>query len=209
MTTTASLSSSQSPFAPQRPAHGHNRVAKAISGEVSAGTISASDGTALTSALKSIDSSLSADRSAASSTSATASTADQAQRLDPTQLKTKVDGLIDAQVSGGTLTSAQADTLKQIFASGGTEASQGVGGAQKAHGGHHHGGGAPPTTLDTPTTGSAATDATASTTDSASLLDSFIKQLQSTQSTASGYASSGSAASRSTTSAALLLDFQA
>lgn len=211
MTITPSLGTTASPFAAQRPAQGHGRVARTIDSEVSAGTLSASDGTALTKALSAIDTSLSADRSAATGAGGgQTGPADQTQRLDPSQLQAKVGGLIDAQVSGGTLTSGQADALKQIFAGGGTDAAQGTAGARKGHGGHRHAADSSASTTDATTSGTSATatDATA-TGGTTSLLDSFIKQLQATQTTATGYTAPGSAASRSTTSAALLLDFQA
>ncbi|KAB1072163.1 hypothetical protein [Methylobacterium planeticum] len=211
---TISSSTAQQLFSTQRPPpppSGRNPVASAIGSEVSSGSISSADGTALTSALKSIDASLFGESTASTggtSRSGGTSSGGRETRLDPSDMKDRIDGLIDDQVTSGSLTSAQADTLKQIFAQnaggGPDDASEdrdaepvgGVGG--RGHRPH----GPPPT--DASSAGSA-TDASASGTDD--LLTSFIQQLQATQSSASGYGASGSGSSGQT-SAALLFDFQ-
>src|ERR1700753_1627188 len=82
-----------------------------LQAEVSSGTVSSSDETALSSALTSIDSSLSADRQSDSSSSDD-TTGDSAK---PGDIKSKIDDLIQAQVSNGTLTSDQATELKTVF----------------------------------------------------------------------------------------------
>jgi hypothetical protein len=75
-----------------------------IASAVSAGTISAADQNALSSALDSIDSSLSSD---------------QASGQKPTGgMKGRIDGLIDQQVKDGKLTDDQAKELKSFFAQG-------------------------------------------------------------------------------------------
>ena len=74
-----------------------------IASAVSAGTISSEDQKALGTALDSIDSSLSSDATG---------------RKSGGSIRDRIDSLIDAQVDGGTLTSDQADELKEFFAQG-------------------------------------------------------------------------------------------
>lgn len=76
-----------------------------ISAAVKAGSISETDATALEGALDSIDSSL---QSGASSGS----------KLDPSEMKSRIDSLISGQVDAGTLTSDQAAELQSMFAQG-------------------------------------------------------------------------------------------
>lgn len=182
-------------FQTQRPPHRTNPVAQAIASDVSAGSISATDGTALSSALDSIDLSLKSSQSSGSGT-----------RLDPSQIKDKVDGLIDDQVSGGSLTSDQAATLKSLFSANAPP--QGGAGGPGGPGGP---GAPPPPDGDSDAT-SAISGTTASSSDAASkvgdLLDSFLKVLQTSQTTASGYGASGATGS-SASSGALLVDFDA
>lgn len=77
-----------------------------IGAAVEAGSLSEVDGDALETALDSIDSALSS--SANESTS----------RLDPSEMKDRIDSLIDDQVSAGTLTEDQAAALQSFFAQG-------------------------------------------------------------------------------------------
>ncbi len=84
-----------------------------ISAAVSAGSISATDQTALGSALDTIDSSLAADRASGSKPSG--------------NIKDRVDSLIDAQVKAGSLTDDQASELKDFF-SRGPDGTSGAGG---------------------------------------------------------------------------------
>ena len=113
------------------------------------GKVSATDQTALESALGTIQSQLSASSADASTT--------------PTDMKDKIDTLIQGQVTAGTLTSDQASELQGFFAQG----------AQGAHGHHggHGGGGAIAALVGTSdssvppiaTTGSSSIDGTATT----------------------------------------------
>lgn len=80
---------------------------KRIDAAVEAGSISATDETALETALDAIDSSLSASGSSGST------------RLDPSEMKERIDSLIADQVENGTLTEDQAATLQSFFAQGG------------------------------------------------------------------------------------------
>src|SRR5436189_3343960 len=107
--------------------------------EVKSGAIKSSDQDALASALTDIDSALQTSR-----------TSDQAggSRPSPGDLKSKIDDLINGEVSSGKLTSDQATELQGIFkaafANGPGEAGPGgPGGAGGAHG-HHGGHGGPP-----------------------------------------------------------------
>ncbi|MCE4222800.1 hypothetical protein HCU64_03470 [Methylobacterium sp. C25] len=178
------------------------RILDSISSKVSAGSIKSTDQTALDSAVESIDSSLTSNGSVSPSS------------LDPSDLKSRIDGLISQQVDSGALTSDQADTLKQVL-------SQGHGG----HGGHHGVGGAggPPPGPPPADDGSDDSDdsddpfatvlngtsTTSSTSDSAGdLLSTFMKQLQESQNQSSAYGANGSTGGNRSASA-MLLDFQA
>ena len=82
-----------------------SRLQSELASEVSAGTISSDDQSALSSALTDIDSAMKSG--AASSDGAPPS---------PDAMKAKIDGLIDGEVKDGKLTSAQAAELKNVFA---------------------------------------------------------------------------------------------
>ncbi|WP_375410220.1 hypothetical protein [uncultured Methylobacterium sp.] len=158
-----------------------DRVMQSITDEVASGKIGAADGTALTQAFGSITESLRSERSTSGDTGA----ATRTTRLDPAQLKEKVDSLIDEQVEGGSLTVDQAEELKAILSQNAPQAASAG---------------------DASTT-QAASAAETSTADD--LLAGFIKSLQEVQDSAgAGYGSTGSS-SKSQASSALLLDFQA
>lgn len=179
---------------------------KRISAAVSAGTISATDQTALSGALDSIDSSLSASQS--SGTKPTGG------------IKDRVDSLIADQVKAGTLTEDQASELKTIFAQGpggtpgsssadGSDSSDdmamnGVGGVSgaKGHCGGH--GGPPPASNDD----DSSTTSTSSTADSASTqldtLISFLQKLRGSMASSTYGTSSSSTASDSSNSGMLV-----
>ena len=171
------------------------RMAGTISSELSAGSLSSTDATALTSALSSIDSSLSADRTDASGGTRS--------KLDPSSMKDRVDSLIADQVGSGSLTDDQATALKALFASHG----QSTRTAGAADGGVSGAGGPPPG----PPPGDAASgpSGSSSSTDPSStsdLLAGFLQQLQSSQSSSVGYGASGTSASAGIS--ALLVDFR-
>ncbi|GJE17392.1 hypothetical protein [Methylobacterium marchantiae] len=179
-TQTSALFQTQRPPPPKG-----NPVAQAIAGDVSTGSISAADGAALSSALDSIDSSLKSGSSG--------STGGTSTRLDPSQIQDKISGLIDDQVSSGSLTSDQAETLKSLFEAN-APGKGGPGGPPP---------GPPPSGDDGTSTSSSSTDSSTSVSD---LLDGFMKSLQASQTSASGYAASGTRAS-SAGAGALLFDF--
>ena len=78
-----------------------------LQSEVSAGTVSSSDESALSSALTSINSSLTAGQSSGST--------DAGGNAGPGDIRSKIDSLIQAQVSSGALTSSQATELQNLF----------------------------------------------------------------------------------------------
>ncbi|AWN51725.1 hypothetical protein [Methylobacterium sp. 17Sr1-1] len=165
---------------PKAGAH-KQRLLDQISAQAQAGSLSATDASALTSAVQDIDQAMSG--TSGSGTSGT--------RLDPAQAKSRMDDLIGAEVTKGTLTSDQATTLKSLLSSqkGGQGGERGgVGGA----GGPPPG---PPPSGAADATGSTDATSTADAATSASdLLAGFLKQLQTAQaqSQASGYGASGS-----------------
>ncbi|MGU3536283.1 hypothetical protein [Methylobacterium sp. A54F] len=184
MTSISSTATSAAQLHGHRPPPGRERMNAAITSELSAGSISQTDATALTRALDAIDTSLGADQAGAG-TGTSGSAAGSTARLDPSGIKDRIDGLIDDQVTSGALSSDQADTLKELFAE------QGPGGPPP---------GGPP--------GASGTDPGDGTGDATSdLLATFMQQLQASQSGASGYGATG-AGSAGTQASARLFDFQ-
>jgi hypothetical protein len=153
-----------------------------LSDAVTSGSVKASDKDALASALDDIDQSLSSSQG----TSGTS-------RPDPKAMKEKIDGLIDAEVTSGKLTSDQAGELKQLFAKGssggqgGPGGAGGPGGGQGGPGGPGGAGGPPPQQ-----SGASESDTDSDGTTTSKLLSDFLKLLQEKQSTTSGYGAGGS-----------------
>src|SRR6266550_4977432 len=118
MTSISAISSSnyQSPL---------QKLQDELQAEISSGTIGSSDQDALSSALTDIDSSLQQSRSS-----------DQAggTRPSPDDLKSKIDDLINGEVSSGKLTSAQATELQGVFKAAFANGAGGPGGAGGAGG---------------------------------------------------------------------------
>lgn len=199
------------------------RLEAELQSEVSAGTISSSDQSALTSALTSINSSLTADQS---SSTQTAGATDNSGGTRPHDIRAKINDLIQAQVSSGALTSSQATELQNLFANtfghgpggqgdvGGPGGPQGFGGPPP--GPAPSGGGsttsASGSLTDQLLNSSSSTDASSgdgSSTDSTSLstvLQDFLKLLQDAQSLS--YGANGAAAS-SSSAASTLINYQA
>jgi hypothetical protein len=172
------------------------RLQQELQSEVSDGTISSSDQSALTSALQDIDTSLQQGKAS-----------DQSSGTRPSKdgLKSKIDDLIAGEVSNGTLTSSQADELKGVFQSA----------FAKGPGGAHGAGGpppGPPPSDDGSSDSSSSTDPTSSssTDDStAKILEQFLQALQQSQSSSSSYGANGAtSASSSTDISALLIDYK-
>ena len=175
------------------------KLQDALQSEVNSGAINASDQDALASALSDIDTSIQSSRAS-----------DQASgtRPSPGDLKSKIDDLINGEVSSGKLTSDQATELQGVFKAafadspGGAEGAGGPGGAHHGHRGGH--GGPPP---------SSSTDSSSSTGSADDILQQFLQSLQEQLSAASSttYSPTGSASasgSSSSSFSALLIDYQ-
>jgi hypothetical protein len=185
MTISATSTSAYSPL---------DLLKKELAKEVSSGSISSADQTALTSALTDIDSALKGGASSSSSSSSSSTPP------SPDQMKSKIDDLIQSEVSSGKLTSDQATELKNVFANA---FSGGPGGA-----------GGPPSSSDssTSTSGSSSTDSSSSSSSSTSdvqdLLKKLLEALQSSNSqSTSSYSSGGTTSSSTTASKSLVLDY--
>ena len=167
----------------------NERMQQMLQSAVSAGTVKTADQSALSGALDDIDAALKSGASAS--------------HMEPGGIKTKIDGLIDQEVSNGKLTDDQATELKQVFADA----------AQKMGGAHHHGGpkGPPPSDDVTSTDGS--TDPTAaslSADDAKNAIDTligFLKQLEDKMSSSTNYTSNGTSSGSGLSS--LLVDAKA
>ncbi|MCJ2080346.1 hypothetical protein [Methylobacterium sp. J-090] len=178
------------------------RLLNAIASKAETGQISATDKTALDSAVATIDGSV-----------AGGSGSSQSARLDPSQMKSRVDGLIGDAVSNGTLTDDQAATLKDLFsqggAQGGGEGGGKVGGAGGPPPGPPPAGGPPPSASDDGASDDSSTSATSTdATRVSDLLTTFMKQLQATQGQGGAYTAGGSG-SGSRIASALLVNFEA
>lgn len=179
------------------------RLQAELSSEVSAGTISASDKDALSSALTSIDSSIKSEMQSAGASGA---------RPSPDQMKSKIDDLIAKQVDSGALTSDQASELKNVFANAMPQGGPGGGGGPGGPGGPGGAGGPPPMGMndndgdDSSTSSTSSSSSSSSTSDIQKLLEDFMKSLQEKlNSSSSSYSASGQSGSFT---AALLVDFK-
>jgi hypothetical protein len=185
-----------------------------LQSEVSDGTISSSDQSALSSALTNIDSSLTAGQSS----QAVGSAGD----AGPGDIKSKINSLIQAQVASGALTSNQATELQNLFndtfghGSDGPVGPGGPGGPQggpppgppPSGGGSSGSASAITQLLDSASSTSGDTSGDTSSTDSSSssnVLQDFLKLLQDAQSFA--YGANGTSASNA--AASTLVNYQA
>lgn len=168
-----------------------------IAAAASAGSISATDQTALGSALDSIDSSLSAD-------------ATSSNGRPSGDIKSKIDDLIQKQVDAGTLTADQATELKDFFAQGpGQQNGQGgesdgmaMGGMQGMGGPGGPGGPPPPPGGSSDSDDSDSSSSDSSSTSAADQLDTLIAFLEKLRGSLSDstYGSSSNSASDSSNS---------
>jgi hypothetical protein len=164
------------------------RMDSRLAAEIQAGSIKPDDKDALSSALDDIDAQLAADRPP------------QGSRPDPQAMKKKIDGLIDGEVTAGTLTSEQAAELKQLFArgpGGDGQGKGGPGGLGGPGGPGGPGGAAGPGGVDSD-----------SDDDSSDLLTSFLETLRERLTTGGTYGQDGSTSAQAKF-AALLIDRQA
>jgi hypothetical protein len=175
--------------------------------EVKSGAISSSDKDALASALTDIDSSIQSGRAS-----------DQASgtRPSPEDLKSKIDDLINGEVSSGKLTSDQATELQGVFKAAFANGPGGAGGGHGGPGGPGGAGGPPPGGHGGPPpsdSASSSDDSSSSTTSIDDILKQFLQSLQEqlSASSSTSYGATGSSSSSSSTSAsfsALLIDYQ-
>jgi hypothetical protein len=160
--------------------------------EVKSGAIKSSDQDALAAALTDIDSAMQASRAS-----------DQASgtRPSPADLKSKIDDLINGEVSSGKLTSDQATELQGIFKAAFANGPGGAGGP----GGPPPGAGGPP-----PADGASSSDDSSSSTGSIDdILKQFLESLQEqlTASSSTTYGATGSSSTSSGSFSALLIDY--
>ena len=160
-----------------------DRLREELASEVSSGTISSSDETALSAALDTIDQAMQAERASGTAT----------RPSSPEEMQKKIAALVDAQVEAGTLTSDQASELKSLFESAAPKGGPGGPGG---------GPGGPP-----PPEGEATAESGSEATDVADLMKKFLEFLRSSQTSTTAYATDGS--SSSATSSALVLDTSA
>ncbi len=187
MTTTISSSS----FSSQRLSP-REMLQNTLASQVSTGEVSASDESALSTALDSIDKAMKAERGSFSAT--------RTAPPSPDEAKAKIDSLIAEQVEAGTLTEDQAAELKEIFSE---TFAQGPGGGRGPGGP----GGPPPGPPPGGESGNGTTTFSITTDDSSvgKALQDFLKQLQ--EKLGSGYGTAGQ--STSGTSSSLLFDVSA
>ena len=156
--------------------------------EVKSGAIKSSDQDALSAALTDIDSAMQASRASGA-------------RPSPADLKSKIDDLINGEVSSGKLTSDQATELQGIFKAASANGPGGAGGPSPG------GRGGPP-----PADGASSTDdSSSSTTSIDDILKQFLQSLQESLSASSSttYGASGNSSTSSSGSfSALLIDYQ-
>jgi hypothetical protein len=169
--------------------------------EVKSGAIKSSDQDALASALTDIDSAMQASRAS-----------DQASGTRPSHadLKSKIDDLINSEVSSGKLTSDQATELQGIFKAAFANGPGGAGGP-----GGPRGVGGPPPGGPPPSDDASSSEETSSSSSSSTSIDDILKQfLQSLQeslsaSSSTSYGATGTTSSSSSASfSALLIDYQ-
>ncbi|MGY8705536.1 hypothetical protein RAD16_07285 [Bradyrhizobium sp. 18BD] len=164
-----------------------DRLKSELTKEVSAGTFSSSDETALSSALDDIDSALKSGASSSSSSSPPS----------PDEMQSKIDDVIQSEVSSGKLTSDQASELKNVFAN----TFSGISGA---------GGPPPPPNDSSDSSSTGSTDSTSSSSSSSAsaedLMKELIAMLQSATSQSTSYGSSGN--SNASSASALLVDYK-
>jgi hypothetical protein len=189
----ASINSFQSPL---------QRLQDELQSEVKSGAISSSDQDALAAALTDIDTAIQAGR---------ASDEASGTRPSPGDLKSKIDDLINGEVSSGKLTSDQATELQGIFKTAFAHGPGGAGG-HGGQGGPHGAGGPPPG--PPPSDGASSTDSSGGSSGTSSIndiLQQFLQELQKSlsASSSSSYGSTGgSSTSGNGSFTALLIDYQ-
>lgn len=182
--TSISASSSSTTLTPLQ------KLQQELQAELAKGTVATGDSDALSSALSEIDQSLKSDSSGQSGSA----------QSKPGDIKSKIDDLIDAQVSSGKLTTDQATELQGVFKAAFAGGPGGAGGPPPG----------PPPSDSASTDTSSSTDSTTTDTDSAlqKLLAALQESLAASSSTNS-YSATGSSASATNKASfsALLVDY--
>ena len=175
------------------------RLQDELQSEVNSGAIGSSDQSALSSALTDIDSALQAGRSSDQSSGT---------RPSPGDLKSKIDDLIQSEVSSGKLTSDQATELQGVFKAAFANGPGGAGGPGGPGGAGGPPPGPPPSDSSSSTDG---TDDSSSDNSVADLLQQFLQALQSSLPSSTSYNAAGTSSTTSSNSSqlsALLIDYQ-
>ena len=193
----ASINNFQSPL---------QRLQNELQSEVKSGAISSSDQDALAAALTDIDTAMQASRAS-----------DQASgtRPAPGDLKSKIDALINGEVSSGKLTSDQATELQGVFKAAfanGPGGAGGPGGGPGGPGGPGGAGGPPPGPPPSDGTSTDSSDSSSGTSSINGILQQFLQALQqslSSSSSSTSYGSTGGSSNGGNGSfTALLIDYQ-
>jgi len=175
------------------------RLQDELQSEVKSGAISSSDEDALAAALTDIDTAIQAGR---------ASDEASGTRPSPGDLKSKIDDLINGEVSSGKLTSDQATELQGIFKAAFAHGPGGAGG----RGGPQGAGGPPPGPPPSDDASSnSSSDDSSGTSSINDILQQFLQELQKSlsASSSSSYGSTGgSSTSGNGSFTALLIDYQ-
>lgn len=204
---------SSTSFSPRQFTSPRDLLQNELQAEVASGAVKSSDVDALSSALDDIDSTLkSAGQASRSSGSSPPS---------PSDMNSKIQDLISAQVDAGKLTSDQADELTNVFANalqqggpGGPGGGPGgPGGGHGGPGGGHGGpggpggpGGAGCSGHENAATSTSDSATTSSSSDLSSLLADFLKTLQQTLSKDTSYGANGAT---SLSMSSLVVNYQA
>jgi hypothetical protein len=151
------------------------RLQTTLASEISAGNISATDQSALSSSLSDIDAALKSQMESGGT------------RPSPEEMQSKIDSLIANEVSEGDLTAEQAAELKNVFSTAFQGGPGGAGGA----------GGPPPGPppsgeADSDDSTSTSTSSSSSDSDVAKLMQDFLKLIQDSQGSSSYSANGGS-----------------
>jgi hypothetical protein len=170
-----------------------------LTSQVSSGTISSSDQSALSSALTDINSALQGTSSSS--------------RPSPSDMKSKIDSLIAQEAQNGKLTSNQATELQNVFSSafskggpGGPGGAGGPGGPPPGGPGGASGSGSSDSSSSSDSTSSTSDSDSSSSSDSSStnstvnLLKDFLKRIRESTSTTTSYAANGQTTSVSSAS---------
>jgi hypothetical protein len=161
-----------------------------LTSEVSNGTISSSDQSALSSALNDINSALQSDASSSPPS--------------PSDMKSKIDGLISQEVQNGTLTSNQATELQNLFSNafqGGHGGPGGPGGPGGASDSQSAGSDSDSSSSNsTSSSGSSSSSDSSSSNSATSLLQDFLKLLRDSTTTTANYGANGQTTSVSSAS---------